>query len=293
MRTLLFPLLFLTVGCGVESDYGGADYDVKAAYESTADFAPAAEDDAAMAGEPGEEGPPIPDADAIQRKIIYSAQLDLVVEDFDPVRGAVEKLVGQFDAYIARSTVSGSPGSPRSGTWTIRVPVARYAEFLEAARQLGELRSEDSDSKDVTAEYYDVDARIRNKQREEERLIKLLDEATGKLSDILDVERELSRVRGEIEQLQGRLRVLNDLTSMTTVDLRVDEIKNYVPESPEGPTYLTRVRRAFQGSIAALVAAAQGVSIALVAAAPWLGILLAFVVFLYVVIRIARRRRRP
>ena len=285
MRTLLLTTVLLVVGCGVSSDYYGAD--------ATAERSVLPESELATAptlneSEPGEA---IPDSDAIQRKIIYSARVELVVEDFDPVRAAVEDVVKQFDAYVARSNVSGSPGQPRNGSWTIRVPVARYNEFLAAARELGELRSEHSDSKDVTAEFYDVDARVRNKQREEERLIKLLEDATGKLQDILEVERELSRVRGEIEQLQGRLRVLNDLTSMTTVELFIDEIRNYVPESPDGPTYATRVRRAFEGSIAALVVAAQGVSIAFVAAAPWLGLLLVLLLILYFVIRLFRRRR--
>jgi predicted nuclease with TOPRIM domain len=170
----------------------------------------------------------------------------------------------------------------------VRVPVERYKEFLAAVRELGEVRSITSDSKDVTAEFFDVDARVRNKQREEERLLKLLEEATGKLNDILEVERELSRVRGEIEQLQGRLRVLKDLTSLTTIDIRIDEIKDYVPESPEGPSYWTRVRRAFSNSISELVAAAQAVSIAIVAAAPWLGVALVFVLLILFVVKIIR-----
>jgi len=96
----------------------------------------------------------------------------------------------------------------------------------------------------------------------------LLDEATGKLQDVLNVERELARVREEIERMEGRLRVLDDLTSLTTIELRVQEVRDYVPE--ETPTYLTRVRRAFSGSVDSLLATAQAVSIAVVALVPWL-----------------------
>ena len=72
-------------------------------------------------------------------------------------------------------------------------------------------------------------ARIKNKQVEEQRLQDLLKKATGKLSEILQVEKELSRVRGEIEQLQGRIRVLANLSSLTTITLTMREIKDYVP----------------------------------------------------------------
>jgi hypothetical protein len=144
------------------------------------------------------------------------------------------------------------------------------------------------DSQDVTEEFYDVEARIRNKKKQEERLLALLDTAAGELKDVLDIERELARVREEIERVEGRLRVLKDLTSLTTVNLRVREVKGYVPE--ESATYATRVRRGFQASISALSATAQAVSIALVAFLPWLAVLLVLALILRLVWRVARRR---
>ena len=84
------------------------------------------------------------------------------------------------------------------------------------------------------------------------------------------------------------MRVLKDLTSLTTINLRVDEIKDYVPEGD--PTYMTRLSRAFHGSISALVDAAQAVSIALIAALPWLGVLLVVLVVVVLVLRSLFRR---
>jgi hypothetical protein len=231
-----------------------------------------------------------PDANAIRRKIIYRATVDLVVENFDPVPSRVEDLTKKFDAYVARSNVIGTPGSPRSGQWTVRVPADRYDAFLAAARGLGEVRRVGSDSQDVSEEFYDVEARIRNQKQEETRLLKLLDKATGKLEEVLAVEREISRVRGEIEQLEGRMRVLSDLSALATVEIVVTEIKNYVPE--EAVTYGTRLRRAFQGSVNALVVTADGLSIAAVALAPWLAVVLVPGVPLVLWIRARRRRRR-
>jgi hypothetical protein len=286
MKAILLLIVVVAAGCGMKADYSEttAEYNIPGEMKADSTAVAATSAESAMTAATG-------DAAAVERKIIYTAEVDLVVEDFGPLPEKIDRLVQQFDAYVARSNVSGMPGQPRRGVWTIRVPVPRYGEFLAEARQLGEVKSVRSDSKDVTAEFFDVDARIRNKQREEERLIKLLDDVTGKLQDILEVERELSRVRGEIEQFQGRLRVLKDLTAMTTVEIRVDEIRNYVPESPEAPTYGMRVRRAFAGSIASLVSAGQEFSIALVAALPWLAVLSVMALVALALRRLLRRRR--
>ena len=237
--------------------------------------------------------PPLPTEAAVERKIVYTADVAIVVEEFDLVPSQVKDLAEQHSGYIAKSNIRGEPGSPRSGEWTIRVPVANYEEFLAAARELGETRSVRTDSDDVTAEFYDVEARIRNKKQEEDRLRKHLEDSTGKLEDILQVEREISRVRGEIERMEGRMRVLKDLTSLTTINLRVDEIKDYVPEGD--PTYMSRVRRAFSGSISTLIAAAKTASIAIVVAVPWLGVLLVVIVIAFMLrsfIRMLFRRTR-
>jgi hypothetical protein len=229
-------------------------------------------------------------ANSIHRKIVYRATVDLVVEDFEPIPAKIEALVKRFDAYLARSNVTGTPGSPRSGQWTVRVPADRYDAFLAAARKLGEVRRVGSDSQDVTEEFYDVEARIRNKKQEEARLLKLLDTATAKLADVLAVEQEVSRVRGEIEQSEGRMRVLSDLTALATVDLVVTEIKNYVPE--EAVTYATRLHRSFDASIRALIFTGDQLSIALVALSPWLAIVLIPGVPLAFWVRARIRRRR-
>jgi len=148
-----------------------------------------------------------------------------------------------------------------------------------------------SDSQDVTEEYYDVETRIRNKKQEETQLLEILTKRTGKLEEVLQVERELARVRGEVEQMEGRLRVLASLTTMSTVTLEVHEIKGYVPE--EAVTYRTRVRRAWEGSLTALAAAAQTLSVVLVALLPWISAVLVPVLVVALVARRLWRARKP
>ena len=209
------------------------------------------------------------DAVKLQRQIIYDANVKLVVEDLEGVPEKIERMVAQAGGFVASARLSGHSGSPRSGEWKVRLPVGEYAGFLEAARQLGELQSLAETSQDVSDQYYDLDARIRNKQKEEARLLRLLDESTGRLEEILKVEREVSRAREELERMEGRMRVLKDLVSLTTVTLHVNEIKGYVPV--QAPTFAVRINRAFDGSWTALISASQMLAVAGVVIGPWFG----------------------
>ena len=284
----LLSIALMAFGCGTASYDFGEDAAAPAGRNMAREVSDRV-DPSGAATDPG-VGKPLPSSDTLQRKIIYTADVELVVEEFNSIPSKVEKLVEDFEGYVAGSTVTGSPGRPRSGQWTIRVPVQRYGKFLAAVQKLGEVHRVSSDSKDVSEEYYDLEARIGNKKKQETRLLELLADATGKLEEVLSVERELARVREEIERMEGRVRVLNDLTSLTTIELRINEIKDYVPE--EAPTYATRVRRAFEGSIDSLVSTAAGLSIAVIVALPWLGVLLIPAIVMILLVRRLRRRRR-
>jgi len=222
------------------------------------------------------------------RKIIYTATIELAVEDFSDMSQRVAELVKQFDGYVAGSTLCGTSGGNRSGTWKLRVPIEHFDAFVAEAKRLGELVSAATNSQEVTAEYYDVEARIRNKTREEERLLKLLEDRPGKLADVIAIERELSRAREELERMQGRMRVLADQTALTSVDLSAREIRKYVPA--ETPGFATRVRRAFAGSVAAFQSTAEALAISLVALTPWLAALAVAGLAAYVFRRTIMRR---
>lgn len=202
------------------------------------------------------------------RKIVYNAYVDLVTEDLNALTTSLNALIVARGAYVADSDRTGSAGSSRRGSWKVRVPADGYDPFVKGVVALGELVSIRADSQDVSEEYFDTEARQTAKQVEEARLLKHLTDSTGKLDDILAVERELSRVRTEIERMQGRLRVLADLTSLATVSITVSEIKGYVP--PQAPTLATRIGRTFEASVGSLRHFGEEVLIGLVALVPWL-----------------------
>jgi hypothetical protein len=278
------PLLLVVVVAAVGSGCGGQ----KSALPPNRAQAPA----------PGAEGGAVVKAPAqpeaakpSDRKIIYNGALTVSVEDFSRAEEALGRLVKEQGGYVINSEVTGSPGAPRSGQWKVRVPVERFDAFREAVARLGEVERNTTDSQDVTDEYYDLEARIKNKKVEETRLLQHLEKSTGKLEEILAVEKELSRVRGEVEQMQGRLQMLAKLTAMTTVTVTLHERRTYT--SPEAPAFGTSIARTFTGSLDLLAQFGKGIVLLLVAVAPWLVILAIVAVPLWLVLRRHRNRVAP
>src|SRR5262249_27737277 len=103
--------------------------------------------------------------------------------------------------------------------------------------------------------------------------LKHLEKSTGKLEDILAVEKELTRVRGEIERFQGRRQYLEKLSALTTVTVTIHERKNYVPDKSQAPAFGTTVARTFEGSLDVLASFGKGLVLLIVALVPWLVVL--------------------
>jgi hypothetical protein len=226
-------------------------------------------------------------APAIPRKIIYDARIDLLVKSLEAAERAVLDLIKDHNGFLAESNLAAQTGTQRDATWRVRVPVDHFDSFVSAVSKLGEVRTNHVGSQDVTEAFADLDARIRNKQEEEKRLLKHLSDSTGKLEDILNVERELSRVRGEVEQMQGRLRVLANRSDLSTVTITATEWKDYTPPAPM--TFQAQLNHSFFRSLDALVAFGKTVLLVLVALIPWTPLI---VIGLFVLLWLIRARSR-
>ena len=254
--------LTLLIGCqggpeGSSTEGAKMARSMDAGGAAAAPAAPGAETSAAKAKTP-----------AMPRKIIYKAEVELISARLDDTARQIEAKVKELGGYVSGRNVSGTAGESRSGSWTIRIPAEKFDAFLSALPGVGELQSSNTTSEDVSEEFYDAAARLKNKRLEEERLVQLLRTSTGRLTDILTVEKEISRVREEVERIEGRLRFLSQQSDLSTVTINVHEVRGYVP--PKQPGFGTEVARAFVGSLDTLGAFVKGLSLAVVALLPWL-----------------------
>lgn len=215
-----------------------------------------------------------------ERKIIYTGQIDIKTENLDTACKELEKAVKSIKGYIGSSSRFGAEGTRRSASYSLRIPSTSYDTFMDGLQTIGELQSTSRKADDVSEEYYDSVARLNNKRVTEKRLIFLLENKTGKLADVLTVETELSRIREEIEQIEGRIRFLSNQTSFSTIDVTISEVKNYKENST--PVLGTKINRAFTNSLDGMKAVGENTLLFLVAFAPWavLGGLLTFFVWM-------------
>lgn len=181
------------------------------------------------------------------RKIVYVAQLELAVDDLDEFSNSLRALVAQSSGYISSSNNERMRGDHRSAFWTLRIPTSQYEPFMQNAADLGTPESRNEHAADVTAEFVDLTARIANKRKLEQRVVALLEKPDGKIKEVIEVEHELARIREEIERLEGKLRLLNDQSSLATVTIRAHEDRDYVPV--EKQSLGQRVAAAWWGSV--------------------------------------------
>jgi hypothetical protein len=211
--------------------------------------------------------------------IIFNATLDVIVKDLDAATPDVEKLVAGHKGFVAKSEVRGDTGSRRTATYTLRVPVANFAALKEGIIALGTPERNVVDTQDVTEEFIDVEARIKNLKEQEDKLNELLKEKRKeeKLEDVIRVSDRIYVVRGEIERAQGRRNYLQNRVQLSTINVTLREIKDY---KPTAPTFGARIGDTFGKSWEALVDCGQGLVLVMVALAPWAPLWLPLVVAL-------------
>ncbi|MGA7854872.1 MAG: DUF4349 domain-containing protein [Candidatus Acidiferrales bacterium] len=156
--------------------------------------------------------------------IAQTASLSIVATNYDDANSAIERLAAAHGGYVEKLDAKAQTGSARELSATLRIPAKQLDGFLADLRKLGHVEEESRGNEEVSAHYVDLQARLKAARATEQRLIELLGTRTGKLSDVLEAERELARVRGEIESMQGENAVLVHRVSYATVELELSEV---------------------------------------------------------------------
>lgn len=180
---------------------------------------------------------PVDDGDISfeEKKVMKNGTLDIRVQSADEALGRIREIALAQGGSIANSDFYQGTDNVKSGSVTVKVPVAKFEEAFLALKKVATLvESESIAGTDVTEQYIDLSARLKNKQAQEIALQNLLNRAE-KVSDIIDITRELGTVRGEIESLEGQLRYLGSQTDMASITIFITEDTRVAPDQAFRP----------------------------------------------------------
>lgn len=157
--------------------------------------------------------------------LIYNARLGLAVFKVQEQLDTVEKMAKDRGGYLV---------TRNQNEIRVRVPVGHFQDSIEAILKLGDIHFRQITADDVTAEYTDLEIRLKNALSVRERLQALLEKAQ-KVEEAIEVERELQRLTNEIETMKGRLKLLQELSAYSTIDVSFSERSSQLKARVELP----------------------------------------------------------
>jgi hypothetical protein len=176
-----------------------------------------------VAEEAGPKPAETPAPELANRKLIRNATVELEIISFDDAVQKITALATEERGYVATTSSEKQANGKLRGQVVVKVLPENLDRFLQKIRGLGELKNQTLGTEDVTKAHFDTDARLKNARVMEQRLIEMLKTKTGKVSDLLQVEKELGRVREDIEKMQGELKYWDSQVQFATVTISLAE----------------------------------------------------------------------
>lgn len=309
---ILVAAVAITAAWKLQDDRPGISFDRGTAMMGlTADF-DAYEESAAGGGYPGKMAPsiaamppmdagsdvmlyrgmPVPQPTAgetaaeVDQKIVKNGYLRLVVDKVADAAAEIGKIATERGGYVQSSSVTERGDGTYAGDVSVRVPVAKFEEAMGAVKGLATLvKHETATGQDVTEQYSDLQAQLRNAKAQEETYLGILKQAKD-VEDVLAVQDRLGQIRSVIESYEGRLKYLENTTAYSTISVALEE-----EPIVRAPTKEFRFGAIVRGAVQTLVAAAQNLVAGLVyAVIVWGGILLPIALLAWIAWKIWKRR---
>lgn len=155
--------------------------------------------------------------------IARTVSLSIVVKDFDAGRSSLDAILRRHNGYAASLNVSTPQGAARVIEASLRIPAPQLAAAIDEVKALGRVENETQNGEEVTQQHADLVARLKNSRETEQRLQEVLRTRTGKVKDVLEVEEEIARVRGEIEEMEAEQKTLEHRVDFATIELKLAE----------------------------------------------------------------------
>lgn len=175
------------------------------------------------------EAPGLPDADPLPvpgtgERVIKdgTVTVEVAASGFDAAYRRVADLAGRFGGSVVSSRSNTDEQGRVSGSVTVRVPVEEYERLLVGVTEVGDVVSREVTAQDVTGEFTDLESRLRHLEAQERFYLGLLEEAEG-ISDAVTIQQQLAQIQQQVEQVKGRLQVLDDRTTFSTLTVELFE----------------------------------------------------------------------
>ncbi len=189
-------------------------------------------------------------------KIIYSGDATVETTDFDGTVAAVAELVKSYQGWIESSSVNGANyysrargySADRSASYTLRIPSERFSELMTNLSTLGNVPYTYIYTENVTAQYYDTQARLTAYQTQEARLLEMMEKAET-VEDVIAIEEKLTELRYQIESLQSALNNWDRRVNYSTLCLNIQEVQEYTPEKESKISYGRELWLALTGAL--------------------------------------------
>jgi len=176
--------------------------------------------------------------------IAHSVSLTLQVKNVETARVSLDQILAHHHGYTAQLNADTAEDSARNLRASLRIPAPELAGALAEIKTLGRIQNESQAGEEVTQQHEDLAARLTTARGTEERLRAILQQRTGKISDVLEVEEEIARVRGEIEEMEAEQKTLEHRVDFATVDIQFTEDYK-APLNSSDNSALTRIHNAF------------------------------------------------
>ncbi len=186
-------------------------------------------------------------------KIIYSADVTVETVAFEEAVEAVSRLVEDYGGWIESSSVNSSNyynlsrgyASSRSASYTLRIPSERFDQLMGSLSQLGNVPYTHTYTENVTAQYYDAQARLTAYTAQEARLLEMMEQAET-VADTIAIEEKLTELRYQIESLQSTLNNYDRRVNYSSIYLELQEVQAYTPEAEQRVSFGGQLVQALQ-----------------------------------------------
>lgn len=300
---MFISLLFLLAGCsGGESSSGKSEMnnaeDAKSAEtenvsEDRVSFSAKGEQDRAAGNKSETENQDgVSEKNTVaQRMVIFNAEMDITVKNFENARNSLEEKAQSYNGYIVQSDSNRYDDEQQSGMMTFRVPQEHFHAFLNDAQGLSvQVNNRRVSGQDVTEEYVDLESRLKSKKAVEARLLEFMKDSQ-KTEDLLKISSDLADVQEEIEQIAGRKKYLENQTAYSTVTISLQETLVAVPKiDNENLNTWQKIQKQFADNINILLAAGSGIIVFLVGNLP---IILIVGTIVAAIIYFVRKKNKP